>query len=408
MASVTKRRWRKPDGSFGEGWQVRYIDPATGKRPGKMFELKKDAEAFRRKVQREIEDGLHVAGAKVASVADVLDAYFDSRQAKVKDGRLGLERATNVEGQMRKHVYPAIGKIAWRDLKSGQIEELYRGMVDRRGLSPVYAKGIISDLRLAERYAVRHGHTKAKPVDDAMSELRGIPKPRISVLSLTDAATILREALRHQHKAERRTEERTACFVHLAACCGLRVGEIIALNRADVDLERGVIHVRRNMTTLGRMKGTKTRSGERDVPLPEHLVGMIANWITTRFVCNDAGLLFTNDDGSSCHHSAINKSWRKLLLSAGLFDAADVYHFHALRHFAGSWWLQNGMTVPDVSKLLGHANPAITMQIYIHSLSQPEHRAVALKANATRLLSIGTAANDAVSDAQVTHRMKIA
>ena len=42
--------------------------------------------------------------------------------------------------------------------------------------------------------------------------------------------------------------------------------------------------------------------------------------------------------------------------------------FHDLRHIAASLALSEGIPVPDVSAMLGHANPAITLRTYSHSL----------------------------------------
>ena len=68
MASVARRPGKDKKGN-PYGWTVRYIDPATGKRPCATFALKKDADAYKRKVEREIEDGLHVVASDQMTVA---------------------------------------------------------------------------------------------------------------------------------------------------------------------------------------------------------------------------------------------------------------------------------------------------------------------------------------------------
>src|SRR5579862_5410584 len=59
MATVTKRTWEH-QGKTKAAWSVRYFD-RTGSRRGKTFELKKDADAYRRKVENEVEAGMHIA-----------------------------------------------------------------------------------------------------------------------------------------------------------------------------------------------------------------------------------------------------------------------------------------------------------------------------------------------------------
>ena len=63
------------------------------------------------------------------------------------------------------------------------------------------------------------------------------------------------------------------------------------------------------------------------------------------------------------------ESFRRLLAKAGL--APDV-RFHDLRHTAGTFALRQGMPLHAVSKMLGHADPAMTLRRYAHVLEDME------------------------------------
>ena len=52
--------------------------------------------------------------------------------------------------------------------------------------------------------------------------------------------------------------------------------------------------------------------------------------------------------------------------------------FHDLRHNYGSYLLSENIAITTVSKMMGHANPGITMSIYAHALE--EDQSLALKA----------------------------
>ncbi len=68
--------------------------------------------------------------------------------------------------------------------------------------------------------------------------------------------------------------ERLRLLVLLAAWCGLRYGELAELRRGDVDLEAGVLHVRRPVVRVdgAYVVGTpKSHAGERMVAIPPHL-----------------------------------------------------------------------------------------------------------------------------------------
>lgn len=391
MASVNKRRWTH-NGVSKEAWTVWYLDPATGKRPSKTFELKKEADAFKRKVEREIEDGVHVSRSQAATVAQVADDYLRHNEMRVRDGRIMQARLDNIETALRNHILPAFGGLVLRDIEVADVDRFYRDLTVRKGLTPIYARAQVKEMNMLEQFATKRGHTRSRPVQAALADLKGLAPPRIRTLSTEDTARLLRLALLHHTKSNPRVEARTACMVHLAACCGLRLGEIVALKVEMIDLAAGVVRVRHSITNRGLLKGPKTPSSVRDVPLPAHLIAMLRDWIEQHLRPNASGFAFTDRDGRRCSHSSVNRNWIRLLQDAGLYDEADPIHFHALRHFAGSWWIENGMSIPDVSKNLGHSDPATTMRIYIHSLTDNASRVAAIEAPAARLVALGTAA----------------
>lgn len=386
MASVNKRKWTAPDGSKKEAWLVRYIH--QGKRLGKTFTLKKDADAFVRKVEREIEDGTHVRRDDAATVEAIGREYLEHNAMRVRDGRITQSRLDNIGTAMRNHIVPTFGASILRDIEVSAVDRFYRTLTMDKGLTPIYARQQVKELNMLEQFAFKRGYTRSRPVQAALSDLRGLQPPRIRTLETDDAVAIMRAALKHQWKSNARVEARTACMVHLAACCGLRLGEILALKVEMVDLPGAMVRVRHSMTNRGTIKCPKTPSSVRDVPLPPHLHAMLADWIKVHLRPNPDGLMFTDRDGRQCRHPGVNQNWLRLLQDAGLYDEADPIHFHALRHFAGSWWIDNGMSVPDVSKNLGHSDPATTMRIYVHSLTTEDSRAAAVAAPAARLLAM--------------------
>lgn len=75
-----------------------------------------------------------------------------------------------------------------------------------------------------------------------------------------------------------------------------------------------------------------------------------------------------NDD-ASIHRATLHISyWKPLLRLAGL---PDETRFHDLRHTAASLLLGEGVPIPVVSQLLGHADSSITLKVYAHIL--PDH-----------------------------------
>jgi site-specific recombinase XerD len=53
----------------------------------------------------------------------------------------------------------------------------------------------------------------------------------------------------------------------------------------------------------------------------------------------------------------------------------DRLHFHSLRHTFASWLVQDGVSLYEVQKLLGHSSIAVT-QVYSHLQPEQLHATV--------------------------------
>jgi integrase len=86
----------------------------------------------------------------------------------------------------------------------------------------------------------------------------------------------------------------------------------------------------------------------------------------------DPGWVFPNTRGKVRRRDSVMRSLRELLREAGL--PADV-RFHDLRHTAGTHALGRGRSIHEVSKMLGHADPAMTLRSYAHVLEDMREEA---------------------------------
>ena len=124
----------------------------------------------------------------------------------------------------------------------------------------------------------------------------------------------------------------------------------------DVDLPRHLVHIQSNPTF-------KTKTGKRrTVPLSDtayHLLMLRANSSPCEYVF-------------SLNDSKVMANWvtHKLKRYIRRLDLDDRLRFHSLRHTFASWLVQDGVSLYEVQKLLGHSNIAVT-EVYSHL--QPEH-----------------------------------
>jgi integrase len=157
----------------------------------------------------------------------------------------------------------------------------------------------------------------------------------------------------------------------LAAGCGLRAGEVTALQWRDVDLLRRQLYVHRPIPSgkERRYSATeaKTASGARLVHLPPALVTLLAQ----RPVPAPEALVFARADGSPLRANLFPRALRRLCRQAGVAEVT----FHQLRHSNATALLEAGVNPLQVQRHLGHADVRTTLGIYAHLTHRMEEHA---------------------------------
>ena len=145
--------------------------------------------------------------------------------------------------------------------------------------------------------------------------------------------------------------ERDYCILTLFLNCGLRISELIGLNRSDIQGE--ALHV------LG--KGNKVRI----VYLHEACQAALEQYLAVRrpITGRDEDALFLSQQNRRISRSMVHALVKRHLLEAGL-DSTH-YSSHKLRHTAATLMLQNGVDVKAVQEVLGHEH-LNTTEIYTH------------------------------------------
>lgn len=145
---------------------------------------------------------------------------------------------------------------------------------------------------------------------------------------------------------------RDYCILTLFLNCGLRISELVGLNKTDVRGDQ--------LRVLG--KGNK----ERILYLNDACQKALSDWLTDRSALTlvDQNALFvTLQNRRRISKAAVHKLVKKHLAAAGL-DSTQ-YSSHKLRHTAATLMLQNGVDVRTLQEVLGHDH-LNTTQIYTH------------------------------------------
>ena len=160
----------------------------------------------------------------------------------------------------------------------------------------------------------------------------------------------LEESLDLLDSVDGKNSTRDYCILTLFLNCGLRISELVGLNKTDVRDDQ--------LRVLG--KGSK----ERMLYLNDACQKALADWIAERDAMTlvDRNALFvTLQNRRRISKAAVHKLVKKHLSAAGL----DGYSSHKLRHTAATLMLQNGVDVRTLQEVLGHDH-LNTTQIYTH------------------------------------------
>lgn len=275
---------------------------------------------------------------------------------------------------VRKHLIPALGAHRLDKLGPEHIERFYgRMQIDGRRAGTIHQ--IHRTFRTALNEAVRRGHLTRNPVQLAKA-------PRLSDEEIEPYT--VDEVKRLLVAADKR---RNAARWAVALALGLRQGEALGLKWADVDMERGVLMVRRSRRRpryahgcgdpCGRKAGycpqrkrtnpetadTKSRAGRRVVGLPAQLADLLtahqvkqeAERLEAGGKWADEGWLFATPDGRGTSTRTDYDDWKELLAAAGVRDG----RLHDARHTAATVLLILGVSERAVMGLMGWSTTAM-------------------------------------------------
>lgn len=163
--------------------------------------------------------------------------------------------------------------------------------------------------------------------------------------------------------------ERFQALILAAAFTGLRWGELVGLQRGDVDLGDGILYVRRSMKQLDsghlREGGTKSAAGVRAVAMPEALVDVLEVHLRKYVDPSLNALVFTGAKGAPLKRGNWRKSvkWADRVAAVGL---PEGFHFHDLRHTGNQLAARSGASIRELMRRMGHSSVRAAL-IYQHA-----------------------------------------
>jgi integrase len=341
-------------------------DPQTGKRKVKFRSLpgckrKRDAQTELAKLITQLQAGSFVDGGKI-TVAEFLDRWLG--HVKINVSPRTFER---YEELVKKNIAPALGAVPLSKLKAIQISEAYAkaltsGHHRGGGLSARTVHHMHRVLSQALKQAVKWDLLMRSPCDQL--EKKDRPKVEKKAVPTINAAETV-------NAMDAARERRLFIPILLGSMGRMRRGEIVALRRKSVDLDRGQIAIVAaiEQTRAGcrekEVKGSKCRT----IAMPAMLVDELRRHFITqaeemlRLGMRPDGdtLVVMSADGKPIQPRSLTKNVSDFMKGLG-----SKVRLHGLRHSHASHLLAENVHPKIVQERLGHSSIAITMDIYSH------------------------------------------
>ena len=352
-------------------WEGRYTaghDLETGKAIYKNVLGKTQAEV-KEKLKQAIGEAqaLDITKAGKYTVGEWMVVWFQD-YAKIK---VRPSSHQTYQGYIQNHIRPNIGDIPLEKLTSLDLQKFYKkllttGRVDRveakgqpKGLSAKTVRNIHQILSSALKLAQEQRLILTNPAEGCA--LPRVEHQEMKTLTTVQLASFFREA----------RDSGVFELYYMELATGLRRGELLGLKWEDIDLERGDLRVRRQVSRInGEVVEAplKTKNAYRTLPLAEDTVGVLKE---QRKKVGNSPWVFPSPNGGPISPDSVLHMLHRVLKRAGL----PKVRFHDLRHTFATLALQNGVDVKTVSGMLGHFSAGFTLDTYAHITSAAQRQA---------------------------------
>jgi len=349
MASIKKRSTSKGEPRYDVRWRV------NGHHSEKTFKKRADADIFRRKIE-----SAEVAGVSIdlRGGSEPFGEYAE-RWLTTRRRRDGAALAIRTRDLYRSlfdcHLLPAFGTVPLAKVTRDDVRSWWATTAEK--VSPTVAARAYRVLAAIYATALEDGKVQATPCTiKGGGQEHTAERPLLSPGQVLDVAE--------------RIDERYRAMVLLAGLGGLRLGELLYLQRQHVDLLHRAVTVEGQLVdrSNGERVRTKPKSkaGKRVVSIDPITCAALEAQLDTWSASGPDGAIFTAETGGVPTRTTLNRRWQEAARSA---DLPVGVHFHDLRHAAGTLAAQAGATTRELMSRIGHASPQAALR-YQHAAEE--------------------------------------
>ena len=245
-------------------------------------------------------------------------------------------------------ILPYFGNKRVNDITAADIRQWQNELI-KMGYSPTYLKKINNQLSAIFNYAIRYYDLKSNPCAKAGS----MGKSKAEEMDFWTG-----EEFRKFIDSVMNKRLSYMAFMTLY-WTGMRLGELLALNPKDVDLEKRTISITKSYQRLGKkdvITPPKTPKSKRVITIPEFLAADIKDYMDSLYDLQEDDRLFP-----------ITKYYLEHEMQRGIKESGvKRIRVHDLRHSHASMLIELGFSPLEIANRLGHEKVETTLNTYAH------------------------------------------
>lgn len=330
-------------------WRARfyYIDH-TGKRretQKRGFKKKSEAQEYEREFLRKAQYNVDM------TFESLVVLYFEDLSTRLKENTLETKKYL-----MELKIAPFFNKLKLSEITPNTIRAWQRKILqytnEKTGkkYSQTYIKTMNNQLVAIFNYAVRFYNLKENPCHKAGS----IGKKNADEMNIWSI-----EEFKKFISSEKLINPIAKTGFQILFWTGLRIGELLALTREDIDLEKKTLRVNKSYQRLkGRdiITTPKTPRSNRIIEISDNLANVLENYFEKLYDLKKKDRIFP------CTKYLFEHEIKRIAKAENM----ESIRLHDLRHSHASLLIHLGVNPVLISKRLGHEKVETTLNTYSH------------------------------------------
>lgn len=276
-------------------------------------------------------------------LSEFMEIYFQDKQNELKERTIKNKRY-----MMEQHIIPYFGNQMMSEIKASQIIQ-WQNEMQTKGFSDSYLRMIQNQLTSLFTHASK------------IYDLHINPCKKVKRMGNSDARSLSFWTLEEYQRFIRtlETDSRYYLMFEILFWTGCRIGELLALTKADINFEKDQINISKTYYRTGKqdiITEPKTRQSVRIIEIPEFLKEEIWEFVEKHYGMPDTERLFP------VVQEAVQHKMKRQIEIAGV----KKIRVHDLRHSHASYLIEKGVEPLLIKERLGHKDIRITLNTYGH------------------------------------------